>query len=80
MMPRPAVTVGDLIESLSVLPQDAPIALTDVVQEWDAFGSPPKTTLTLVVWGDLSSLSTPRRIDTGHRLEWSQSGERKRLR
>ena len=50
-MPHPAINVGDLIESLKVLPPDAPIALVEVSQDWDALGAPPVTTLTLKVWG-----------------------------
>jgi hypothetical protein len=51
-MPHPAVTVADLIESLSVLPPDARIALVQVDQEWSPLEDPtPVTTLTLKVWG-----------------------------
>lgn len=53
-MPWPAVTVADMIESLSQLPADAPLYLTDVMQEWPVGGSLCITTLTLKCYGDLS--------------------------
>lgn len=53
-MPYPCITVGELIKSLSCLDPDAPLALIEVSQDWDALGSPPVTTLTLRSWGGLS--------------------------
>ena len=47
MMPHPAVTVADLIHSLSCLPPDARVALVEVQQEW-GFDSPMGVT-TLVM-------------------------------
>lgn len=53
-MPYPCITVGELIESLSCLDPDAPLALTEVQQEWSVLDGPPVTTLTLRLWGGLS--------------------------
>jgi len=53
-MPHPAMNVGDLIESLKALPPDAPIAMTEVTQDWGADDPFIVTTLTLKVWGNFS--------------------------
>ena len=53
-MPYPCITVGELIESLSCLDPDAPLALIEVSQDWNAMGGPPVTTLTLKSWGGLT--------------------------
>lgn len=53
-MPWPAVTVADMIESLSQLPADAPLYLIEVQQEWLYSSGPAVTTLTLKCYGDLS--------------------------
>ena len=61
-MPRPAITVGDMIESLKALPPDAPIALVEVQQEWSYLDAPAVTTLTLKVWGGFSIPGEQKRI------------------
>lgn len=61
-MPRPAVTVGDLIESLKELPPDARIALVEVQQEWSYLEALPITTLTLKVWGGLNISGDQRKL------------------
>lgn len=53
-MPYPCITVGELIESLSCLDPNAPLALIEVQQEWDMLRPNPVTTLTMKSWGGLT--------------------------
>ena len=63
MMPRPAVTVADLIDSLSCLPPDAMVALVEVQQEWGYDSPSGITTLVMKVFDGGFVAPRSRRVE-----------------